>query len=188
MGVGFTKWCWFVAENNELIYKMVLSFFWNCYLIDSMMIEPHTMVLKIPGNLKIAPQNGFKHICYHMVFDCFSSKIHFKTILQGASNHSVVGLGSSTFWHPQPHRMNSKGDSWRSGPWCRTSRLCTWGYWGIHGTRFTWYLERGWISMNFTVNDHGISWYTIFLDALPVVTQLLVNCLNITIHYWITLQ
>ena len=82
------RWGWALQNGFDLLLKTTNTstqlfwvFFGNCYLVDSMMIEPYTMVLTIPGNLKIAPQNGFKQNCYHMVVDCFSSKIHFKTIL-----------------------------------------------------------------------------------------------------------
>ena len=29
LGLGFTKWLWYFSKNNEYIYKMVCSFFWE---------------------------------------------------------------------------------------------------------------------------------------------------------------
>jgi hypothetical protein len=64
-------------------------------------------------------------------------------------------LGAQLDWNSGPGVNVTRTDLtpmvfFVAGPWCRTSRLCTWGYWGsrIHGTRFTWYLEREfqWIS------------------------------------------
>ena len=87
-------------KTNKMVLICFDIFFCQikCKPIVSQMFCTSTMVLKFPGNLKVALHNGFKHTYLPQYgFKLFFLKIHFKTIFVRSFQPFCSGGGGSLY-------------------------------------------------------------------------------------------